>query len=366
MALLILVTLAGIQLSYWWYYFRRVSRYDVLYNGQTAIFPPVSIVICFKGLPEDFFSRLTAITNQKYTDKEIILVNDFSSDEDVRKITEFINTSSFKGIKLIPSTKDVSGKKQAILDGIAAASFDYILFTDIDCKPASGLWTQKMMEKMVSEKADVVLGYGPMESVRTPVAWFSGFETVMTAMLYFGFHLAGESYMSVGRNWLVKKQRYLDVQQKIKGKNLPSGDDDLTLQALVAEKARITCCLDADTFMYSSPKKTFFDFMRQKSRHISTSVVYPVSISAKLFLFSFALMAMYVCSVLFLWFGWLEWTMLVLLFAVKWFLQMMIHYKGFTKLKAGPWILLYPVGEILLALYYPVLAVYRVITKTSW
>ena len=91
MALLILVTLAGIQLSYWWYYFRRVSRYDVLYKGQTTIFPPVSIVICFKGLSEDFFSRLEAITNQKYTDKEIILVNDFSSDEDVRKITEFIN-----------------------------------------------------------------------------------------------------------------------------------------------------------------------------------------------------------------------------------------------------------------------------------
>jgi hypothetical protein len=77
-------------------------------------------------------------------------------------------------------------------------------------------------------------------------------------------------------------------------------------------------------------------------------------------------MAMYVCSVLFLWFGWIVWTTLVLLFAVKWFLQMMIHHKGFTKLKAGPWILLYPVGEILLALYYPVLAVYRVITKNRW
>lgn len=366
MALLILVTLAGIQLSYWWYYFRRVSRYDVLYNGQTTIFPPVSIVICFKSLPEDFFSRLTAITNQKYPDKEIILVNDFSSDEDVRKITEFITSSSIKGIRLIPSTKDVAGKKQAILDGIAAASFDYILFTDIDCKPASGLWTQKMMEKMVSEKADVVLGYGPMESVRTPVAWFSGFETVMTAMMYFGFHLAGESYMSVGRNWLVRKQRYLDVQQKIKGKNLPSGDDDLTLQALVAAKAHITCCLDADTFMYSSPKKTFFDFIRQKSRHISTSVVYPVRISAKLFLFSFALMAMYVCSVLFLWFGWIAWTTLVLLFAVKWFLQMMIHHQGFTILKAKKYMFPFPFAEGMMAFYYSVLAIFKLFARQRW
>lgn len=366
MALLILVTLAGIQLFYWWYYFRRVSRYDVLYNGQTTIFPPVSIVICFKGLPEDVGNHLSAIADQQYLNKKIILVNDFSSENDGIYIQNFIDQSSCKDITLIHATQDLPGKKHAVLDGVMASTTDYILFTDIDCIPSGTLWVQKMMEKAVAEDVDVVLGYGPMKTPSTPVAWFSGFETVMTAMLYFGFHLAGETYMSVGRNWLVRKKSYLNALNQTKGQNLSSGDDDLLLQAMISQNSRITCCLDADTFMYSAPKTDVFSFLRQKSRHISTSVAYPLSISVKLFVFSFSLMGFYVFSVLFMALGWVGWMEVLFVVMGKWTLQMMMHNRGFLKLKARLWLPLYPLGEFVLALYYPVLGIFKLFDKNRW
>jgi glycosyltransferase involved in cell wall biosynthesis len=366
MALLFLTLFAGIQAAYWWYYFRKVSLYRNPGGTHTQKLPPVCIVICFKGLPEDVGNHLSAIADQQFPNKKIILVNDFSSENDVIYIQNFIEQSSCKDITLIHATQDLPGKKHAVLDGVLASTTDYILFTDIDCVPSGTLWVQKMMEKAVAEDVDVVLGYGPMKTPSTPIAWFSGFETVMTAMLYFGFHLAGETYMSVGRNWLVRKKSYLNALHHTKGQNLSSGDDDLLLQAMISQNSRITCCLDADTFIYSAPKTNLLSFLRQKSRHISTSVAYPLSISVKLFVFSFSLTGFYVFSVLFMALGWVGWMEVLIVVMGKWALQMMIHHRGFLKLKARLWLPLYPLGEIVLALYYPVLGIFKLFDKNRW
>lgn len=54
MALFAFLVLAGIQILYWWYYFRRVSSLEIVNKKELTGFPKVSVVICFKGLPEDF------------------------------------------------------------------------------------------------------------------------------------------------------------------------------------------------------------------------------------------------------------------------------------------------------------------------
>jgi glycosyltransferase involved in cell wall biosynthesis len=367
MALFALLILAGIQILYWGHYFSRVSSLYEIPEKQLTVFPKVSVVICFKGLSEDFEKNIAAVAEQDYPDFEVILVNDFSSQNDQDKLSGFLSTLKSKTpLRLINASKDVPGKKQAVYDGVLSAVGEYILFTDMDCRPVSSNWIKKMISVLTEKGESVVLGYGPMERGNNLISWFAGFETIMTGLQYFGYHLAGETYMSVGRNWMIKKSVYASNYMKMKGTHLSSGDDDLMIQAL-DDKMKITCCLDPEAFVYSKPKSDLIDFLQQKTRHISTSFYYPFNISVKLFLFSFSITAYYFLAVVFLFFGKISLTLLIGISLLKWLIQSILHHKAFSKLDGVRYFFLYPVAEILLAIYYPVLGLYSVLVKRkSW
>ncbi|MBK7523938.1 MAG: hypothetical protein IPI53_07190 [Saprospiraceae bacterium] len=126
-----------------------------------------------------------------------------------------------------------------------------------------------------------------MERGNNLISWFAGFETIMTALQYFGYHLAGETYMSVGRNWMVKKSAYANNYMKMKGGHLASGDDDLMIQAM-DDKENITFCLHPESFVYSKPKSDLSDFCNKK-RGIFLLHLLPFITSVKLFLFSLSI-----------------------------------------------------------------------------
>ncbi|MBK6362252.1 MAG: glycosyltransferase [Saprospiraceae bacterium] len=367
MALFALLVLAGIQILYWWYYFRRVSSLEIVNKKELTGFPKVSVVICFKGLPEDFEKNIVSVAEQDYPNFEIILVSDFSSPQDLGKMSDLIGGIKSKTpVRLINASKDIPGKKQAVYDGVLSAEGEYILFTDMDCRPVSSNWIKKMISVLTEKGESVVLGYGPMERGNNLISWFAGFETIMTALQYFGYHLADETYMSVGRNWMVKKSAYANNYMKMKGGHLASGDDDLMIQAM-DDKENITFCLDPESFVYSKPKSDLSDFLQQKTRHISTSFYYPFITSLKLFLFSFSITGYYFLAVVFLFFGKISLTLIIMISILKWIIQTILHHKAFFKLDGMRHFFFYPLAEILLAIYYPVLGLYSVlIKKKSW
>ena len=98
---------------------------------------------------------------------------------------------------------------------------------------------------------------------------WSRFETVHTAIQYFSFALAGMPYMGVGRNLAFKRQAYERIGGFSAHAELPSGDDDLLVNA-VATPENTAVCLHPESFMYSESKKTWCEWMRQKRRHLST------------------------------------------------------------------------------------------------
>ena len=50
---------------------------EIVNKKELTGFPKVSVVICFKGLPEDFEKNIVAVAEQDYPNFEIILVSDF-------------------------------------------------------------------------------------------------------------------------------------------------------------------------------------------------------------------------------------------------------------------------------------------------
>ncbi len=97
---------------------------------------------------------LDAVINAPYEDKEIIVVDDFSTDGTRDKLRNYGNSGKFK--KIICHDKNM-GKGAAIRSGIKAAGGDIIIIQDADLEYNPEEYP-KIIAPILNGKADVVFG----------------------------------------------------------------------------------------------------------------------------------------------------------------------------------------------------------------
>lgn len=236
--------------------------------------PAISVIVCARNEEFNLKNHLPAWLGQEYEGEwELVVVDDDSTDGTAAVVEAF--QQEHTRLHLVNIRDKVhAGKKQALAAGIRSAAFDWLLFTDADCRPAGTGWIRGMAAYMSATKQTrIVTGYGPLE---TPPGFFREWprwEAVHTAILYISFARAGVPYMGVGRNMAVHRSVYDAVGGFRSHEHIASGDDDLLVNA-AADNRNTTVCLDPETFMYSAGKTTFQDWYRQKKRHLSAGAHY--------------------------------------------------------------------------------------------
>ncbi len=235
---------------------------------------PFSVIICARNEADNLRMHLREVLHQDYQgDWELIVVDDASSDETPQILSNF--QQEYPRLKVLRlETKPFPGKKYALEQGIAASQYEQILLTDADCAPASTQWLAGMAEVMGSRlETEIVLGYGPMRLSTEPINPWVRYETAMTAMQYFSFASIRMPYMGVGRNLAIKKSVFQRVGGFAPHQHIPSGDDDLLINA-GATARNVATCLEPDAFVFSSGKKTLREWLVQKRRHLSAASAY--------------------------------------------------------------------------------------------
>lgn len=314
----------------------------------------ISIVVCFKNEEKSVDKILTILLEQKTDD--IVLVDDFSTDQTYEKLSSYRS----ERVKVISTSKDRPGKKQAANDGAEAAKYDRILFTDADCLPVSSDWAQQMN----SIKKSIVLGYSPMKKASGLVNLFARFETYMTGVQYLSYSLAGIPYMGVGRNMVVDRSLKGSNQQKIKGQDLASGDDDLTINAIATDK-NTGICIHANSVVYTDSPSTLKGFIIQKTRHISTSVHYKLTHQIMLGTFSASHILFYLMLLLGGLSGTIPLKICLIAYIVKQVVQLAIHELLIKKMNESIAIHQLLLLDLLLFLYYLVMPFIFLIRKND-
>ena len=263
----------GVQIAFWWGVFARLAWFKQPASppapGPAAI--PVSVIICARNEAQNLERYLPCVLEQNYPVFEVLVVDDDSDDGTQQILLDFQKKyARLRVLRVAPKT--TPGKKYALEQGIAAARYEHLVLTDADCQPASLQWLCTMT-KYWTPDTEIVLGYAPHRSEPGFLNRCIRFETAHTAMLYFSFALAGWPYMGVGRNLAWRK----DIFQRIGGfkrhAHLPSGDDDLLVNA-AAHRGNTAVCLAPATFMYSAGKKTWRDWLQQKRRQLGAGNLY--------------------------------------------------------------------------------------------
>lgn len=318
----------------------------------------VAILACFKNESKRLSSFIDHCVRQAGYNR-LYLVNDYSTDNSESIVRKRIQENA--SIVLLQNLNK-PGKKNAFTSGMAQIDADYIVCTDVDCLPISDQWLRVMSNGTSSE---VVLGYAPFYKRKGWLNAVQRYEVSYIGLQYFACTLWGIPYMGVGRNMSFSRKAYEEVRASINGQDLISGDDDLLVQAMVQHRKKITIACGTDSYMYSNAEGSYKKWLRQKSRQISTSLVYPIQHQILLTLSALSEMLFWPITILLIvigvegaiWFG------IALCFTIRWCIKA-IAYK---KLASGDLSLTIPVLEAMYGLHLILLSIYSLFqSKRTW
>ena len=266
---------------------------------------PVSIIICAKNEAANLKENLPSILSQRYSNGsdsggdgalyEVIVVNDASDDNTARVLMEMEQWyGNLWDVVILPDAKRaLQGKKHALSKGVEAASYDWLVFIDADCVPASHDWLEKMVAPLAKGK-QIVAGYGGYHPDNGLLNAFIQWETMHAFLQYSTYALAGLPYMAVGRNMACTRQAFLQATNAPIWNALPSGDDDL-LVSIVGNKENTAIVSDPDAFTRTMAKATWTEWRKQKQRHLSTGKYYKPAIKLLLGLFGASHAGLWLC-----------------------------------------------------------------------
>lgn len=275
-----LIGVGSLIILSWFYHFFvffRVSPPKVEQTANPNEFP-LSLVVCARNAQEDLEKNIPLWLGQDYPNFELIIVDDCSTDESSRFITEMAKTDErIKYILLDPNKIKSEGKKLALTLGIKKASHEHLVLTDSDCTPSSDQWL-KHMSSGFGENKSVVLGAAPLEVSGTFWGRLVHYENLLTVLNYLGLAKLGFPYMGVGRNLAYTKSAYEQVGGFSKHYHIPAGDDDLFVQS-VANKNNTSVIIHAEAYTISHGPSDFKSYWRQRLRHLWVGKEYRASVS---------------------------------------------------------------------------------------
>jgi len=358
--LLLLVLATLVQLAYYWVVYGKVAFFKQK-NEFVRSDQPVSVIVCARDEYYNLKENLPLLLTQDYSAFEVVVVNHGSEDETNFLLRDL--SDEYKNLKIVNVSQDLNfftGKKFPLSIGIKSASYEVLLFTDADCKPASNQWLRRMAANF-TEETEIVLGYGAYSKSRSLINLLIRFDTTRIAMNYLGFARAGMPYMGVGRNMAYRKSLFYRQNGFISHYRIQSGDDDLFInKAASAKNTRIEIQPEAHTI--SAPKATLNQWLRQKRRHLLTGGYYKPAHKFALGLFAVTQVMFWTSAILLL-VLWYQPYIVIGIVAVRLFSQLLVTGKVMKKLSENGFLFLVPLFELFLMIVSPFLAFANMVSK---
>jgi cellulose synthase/poly-beta-1,6-N-acetylglucosamine synthase-like glycosyltransferase len=332
---------------------------------ENSLSPAVSVVICARNEEEFLQKNLPYILHQDYPEYEVIVVNDCSSDNTQNILNEL--QKKFPRLRSLVIQEDKvykHSKKLPLTVGIRSAQYEYLVFTDADCRPASRNWLKAMIGAF-DDNTEIVLGYGAYGKKKGLTNYLIRMDTFQIGLQYLSLAIAGMPYMGVGRNLAYKKSLFLKQKGFAPYCHIPSGDDDLFVNK-AATRFNTRIASGPDSVTISEPKENLKEWVRQKRRHVSTARYYKFSTLFILGTISLSHYLFWLTFVPLMFTAW--WQIGIALAVIRLMMQLLIFNKAMQKLGESDLLLYSPVIEWLLLFgFYPGVAISNMLFKrVTW
>jgi len=302
---LLYLTMIVIFIAGW----RKISKPQPV----TAIekLPNISVIVPFRNEEATLPLLLQSLEQQIYPNFEVVLVDDWSTDNSCEVIGRTMARD--KRFRIV-TIKHGAGKKNAQFEGASNALSDYLLFTDADCAMGP-FWIRSMIDCMLFENADLVsscIEYARSGSMTSKMMYLEFQSLIATGAASISLKRAS---LCNGASLAVRKTTYQTESNKI-GYNRSSGDDIFLLHS-IKKSGKIIFNTSTEATVKTDAPVSIKSFVSQRVRWASKSASYK---DADSILQGFVLVMVniaLICSLIFSLSGFISWWICLAIFLLK-------------------------------------------------
>ncbi len=248
----------------------KKAQSTTFYNPDNCTF---SIIVAARNDSMSLARLLNQLRNQDFTHEnfELILVFNGQTEIPVTVPARLKNsTFEYQIHKVIPRC-GWSNKKNALWHGAQLAGNAFLVFTDADCRPPA-TWLS-ILAKLCTPTTDLVMGFAPIQTNKKNLA---GILSEIDALINNVSAAAGAGwqhpFMASGRNLIIRRELYNNLNILPAISHRISGDDDLLVQRLNA-KNHLHCkfSFTAETHVASEAPVDLRQYFLRRGRHVSAS-----------------------------------------------------------------------------------------------
>ena len=227
----------------------------------------ISVVVAIRNGESSIDNLIDTLSKQNYKGPiEFILVDDNSNDRTKDIINKAsISDSRFKYVSSNEGNKSLKFKKKALDIGIKNSQYEYLLFTDVDCKIQSS-WVSKMSEYFNSGY-NYLVGYSLTNRTELSnyITSFQRLDLMFLMIMCRGSSYIGSPWACTGQNQGFSKELYNKVGGFEKIKKF-IGDDTPFLQYCSTRDAKVAFVDSNSSLILSREETKLSRFLIQRAR----------------------------------------------------------------------------------------------------
>ena len=238
----------------------------------------VTVVVAARNEEANLPRLLAALQDQSYPMErlEIIVIDDHSTDESYRVLTDHVNKMpNLHPLRLADTPPGWAPKKWALTTAIERSSGEIILVTDADCLPGPR-WVETLVRHFEDPSTGLVMGPAPLISERRNLWWDAlRLDSCSVDALAAAGAGHGLALTCTGRNLAYRRAIFQEVDGFQGVAHVASGDDDLLMLKIAATgRWKVQFALAPDAVVPSPPPPDLRAFIRQRLRYASKGLLY--------------------------------------------------------------------------------------------
>ena len=295
-------------------------------TDETSSLPTMSVVIPTYEQCDALQRNLLTVLEQDYPQDYEVVVVDMNSTDDTRIYLESLGSRyPHLHVTRMPDTvRNVSPIRLALTLGIRAASNEWVVMTQPNCRPSSEHWLTQMGQTCTrKQNAQIVLGYTHFIKGRGWNGLRCRFFRLWQQMLHFPLVLRHGAYRAEGTNLCYRRSLFLEHRGFAEHSNLLIGATDIMVNHFSNRKNTTVCLHPEAQMLQESPRharwwrqeRLFFMETRRHFRHwILYRIKYALHVMLT-WLFTLSTMAVAVATLL-LWHNYLLFAAIVFLWLI--------------------------------------------------